>query len=316
MDNTPSPEEIFERLENLKGQRKFLHRFCSAERAIQILSANSIYLPSPKQLNDPFEFSAKIKQDYNDSERQEILDIVSKTRLGLSEEQFDKTTDKRSEMAKTEAFTYIASLELKGVLKYLYEFSGVTCLTAHYDDPLLWAHYADSHKGVCLVFNRIGKPCPLIDEALPVIYKDELVELDFFEYLKRSDLFSETIDELFYTKHSKWAYEKEWRVVIPSTRPLTEEERTIAFHPSNLCKIILGDRITVEHRNKIRKIVSQREGIFFVVQAKIRDDTYGLQYKMIPDDFTYSTELDWYKLPDEPNKDFPGLLRVINKENG
>lgn len=154
MSNVPSSEEIMKQIQNHEGERMFLHRFCSAERAIQILSSNSIYLPSPKQLNDPFEFSAKIKQDYDEHERRVILDIVGKTRLGLIDEQLRSTNDNRNEMAKTEFYTNVASYELKGLLKYLYEFSGVTCLTDHHDDPLLWAHYADSHRGVCLVFNR------------------------------------------------------------------------------------------------------------------------------------------------------------------
>jgi hypothetical protein len=288
MDDTTSTDELLARLKSLEGEQKFLHRFCSAERAIQILSTNSIYLPSPKQLNDPFEFSAKIKQDFTEKERKEILDIVSKTRLQLSEEQLNKTSDRREEMARTEFYTYVASLELKGILGYLCEFSGVTCLTAHYDDPLLWAHYADSHKGVCLVFNRLANECPLIDDALPVIYSNDLVELDFLEYLKQTELFEDSIERLFYTKHSKWAYENEWRFVIPSTRSLAEKERTVYFHPSNLCKIILGDRISDEHRNTLRQIGSKRKEVFIVVQAKIRDDAYGLQYKIIPSDFTYN----------------------------
>ena len=312
MDNTRLLlKSYFSRLEGLKGEIKFLHRFCSAERAIQILETNSIYLPSPKQLNDSFEFHAKIKQIFDERERREILDIVAKTRFHFNEAQLNQTSNRRDEMAKTEFFTYFASIELEGILGYLYEFSGVICLTTHHDDPLLWAHYADAHRGVCLVFNRLFEPCTLIDNALPVLYSDELVELDFLEYLKQSDLFTESIYKVFGTKYSKWAHEKEWRVIHPATRPLTEEERNISFHPSNLCKIILGDRISVEHRNEIRKIVSQRDSAFIVVQAKLRDDAYGLQYKIIPDNFKYQDASDWYKISEEPNKEFPSLLRTI-----
>jgi len=41
------------------------------------------------------------------------------------------------------------------------------CLTPFADNTLMWSHYADNHRGICLEF---GKDNPLIEKARPVRY--------------------------------------------------------------------------------------------------------------------------------------------------
>jgi hypothetical protein len=33
---------------------------------------------------------------------------------------------------------------------------GIYCVSTNYDDVLMWSHYADSHKGICLEFDGFG----------------------------------------------------------------------------------------------------------------------------------------------------------------
>ena len=73
----------------------------------------------------------------------------------------------------------------------------------------MWSHYADSHKGLCLVFDDEllfeRQHC----DAREVIYQDKQAE--------NEDIFSKTPTEdiirFIYTKKSSWAYEQEVRYI-------------------------------------------------------------------------------------------------------
>lgn len=88
---------------------------------------------------------------------------------------------------------------------------GILCFSDNWQSPVMWAHYADKHKGVCLGFD-IGE---LNGEPLahPVSYAPERLP---FQLDQEKDLMG--IDEryvraLLYTKAQQWSYEREYRVV-------------------------------------------------------------------------------------------------------
>ena len=40
--------------------------------------------------------------------------------------------------------------KMQNVKNELAKQCGILCFSAHWNSPLLWAHYADNHKGICL----------------------------------------------------------------------------------------------------------------------------------------------------------------------
>ena len=79
--------------------------------------------------------------------------------------------------------------------------NGLICFSRTWRNPVIWAHYADNHKGMCLGFE----------------VKDELLrEVD---YVPERPLPPENFDEAFmvsllYSKFSHWRYEQEMRVYV------------------------------------------------------------------------------------------------------
>jgi hypothetical protein len=75
---------------------------------------------------------------------------------------------------------------------------GMLCFSSDKSNPLLWSHYADRHKGICLGFR--------VRDALvaPIKYVEARTEL-------RPPLTENCVRELLFTKYSGWEYEKEWR---------------------------------------------------------------------------------------------------------
>lgn len=292
---------------------KFLHRFCSGERAIQVLKDRTVYLAPPSSLNDPFEFTGMVDIECTQDDRKVLLDYVARNQLKLSEEQIKQSEEKRQSMSESDFWIYLLSWEVRGLLRFLYQFSGVSCFTRHFDHPLLWSHYADSHKGVCLVFNNLDNLCPLFKFAAPVEYTDLPPKIRLLDYYLNKDNFINDIHKVFHTKQSAWSYENEWRVVIPSREPMKNYERLLHFEEQHLCKVILGDKVAPEIRKEIRTMGNGRRFPLLVYQAKVLEANYGLAFKLLPPNADYPDHSAWHKLPD-PGHDspFPPFFPKLN----
>jgi len=77
------------------------------------------------------------------------------------------------------------------------------------DNILMWSHYADGHKGICLEFDFLFDP---FKKARKVIYSRGFPSIDPMRLIDYKDkLGHETLKPLF-TKDEGWSYEQEWRV--------------------------------------------------------------------------------------------------------
>ncbi len=85
---------------------------------------------------------------------------------------------------------------------------GMLCFSKSWANPLLWGHYADSHRGIALGFDVPD------DYLSPVIYTMQRTKIEFDEQTRKVvDSFA-VVDELTRTKFSDWAYENEFRMFI------------------------------------------------------------------------------------------------------
>jgi hypothetical protein len=83
---------------------------------------------------------------------------------------------------------------------------GILCLSASWNHPLMWSHYAEKHKGICLGFD-------VMSECEKITYDEQR--------LKPSDIGASTLDEvttqqlteLLFRKFKAWEYEKEYRLI-------------------------------------------------------------------------------------------------------
>src|SRR3954447_3907310 len=79
--------------------------------------------------------------------------------------------------------------------------NGVLCFCRDWSNSVMWSHYADRHKGMCLGFDISGR------KAQEVTYATDRLQLDTSKLLDES-----LLSALLYTKSKDWSYEKEWRV--------------------------------------------------------------------------------------------------------
>ena len=84
---------------------------------------------------------------------------------------------------------------MRGLKDYLNQKYGLLCFSKGWQNPLLWSHYADSHKGLCLGFDVLDD-IPGVSEKplLKVKYRNERLSSDeFFANLdeKKDDILKE-----------------------------------------------------------------------------------------------------------------------------
>lgn len=77
----------------------------------------------------------------------------------------------------------------------------IFCATTRFDRPLMWAHYAHSHCGICVGYNRqdVRKHCTILEN---VKYQDEPLE---------KGLSYDKPERFLLLKATDWKYEKEIR---------------------------------------------------------------------------------------------------------
>ena len=76
---------------------------------------------------------------------------------------------------------------------------GILCFSATWKDPVLWAHYANKHKGLCLAFQVPDAVCRA------VTYEKRRLKLPARPTLADAEA-------LIFTKYENWRYEQELRI--------------------------------------------------------------------------------------------------------
>lgn len=106
------------------------------------LRNSQIWFSNPQDFNDPFDCDINMKiQDSDQSEIQTYFD--NHLKYQLSTEELIKFNTTNNNVRDFE-------LILNGAAKRVIQRKGVACFMSVCDNLLMWSHYADSHKGVCL----------------------------------------------------------------------------------------------------------------------------------------------------------------------
>jgi Protein of unknown function (DUF2971) len=123
------------------------------------------------------------------------------------------------------------------------------------DSILMWSHYADNHKGICIeydfknVSNRSSE-----NELYPIRYEQRIVKVDL------SDDFDNIYVPLIASivKSDSWKYEKEWRIVILSDQGFSDEEGNTFVKSPKPAAIYLGANVSLSDRNRYLDLAIQK----------------------------------------------------------
>jgi hypothetical protein len=130
-------------------------------------------------------------------------------------------------------------VELEGGIREDADKLGMCCMSAKPNDILMWSHYAQSHRGLCLGFRTTDDS--ILWDAQPVEYSAEYPVVDYFRMTVE-----ERVRAMLLRKASHWAYEEEWRAMRTGVKP------GIAHYPTGmLASVILGSEISRTDRETV-----------------------------------------------------------------
>ena len=84
---------------------------------------------------------------------------------------------------------------------------GLLCFSQSWNEPLLWGHYADKHKGIAIGFEILK------DEILKVDYNPDPIRKQF-ELTNDSKINEKLFLGLAKVKYQEWHYENEYRILV------------------------------------------------------------------------------------------------------
>lgn len=225
------------------------------EQALSVLINKTVWFAKPESLNDPFDCKIFFDNSINLQELQNFLPRYMNFK-GISEKQLEEEMQEiRGSRGQLDPeFIKIWGTVLKAADEQLTN-SGVFCLSQCNDNILMWAHYADNHKGFCIEFERSSQnDLGDYEKTRDVKYRPD--------YPTISPLSPYAFDLKFFTKAIDWKYEKEWILI--------NEKGDIALPlPGDISAIIFGLKMSSQNKTTIKNILFDNPNIMYRQAEKV-----------------------------------------------
>lgn len=234
------------------------------QRTWEILINRELYFSKPKNLNDPLDTSLSVAAEYN-----RALEETAKAELYS-----DGKGSSLLSMIDLQLRRYSQPEVLVSEHVLLDEFlqdRAILSLSMNPNDALLWSHYANGHRGICIGFNDslvkmegVSGDGPMIYSPTPQLKTGFLYLISEFrkicrpwegvhptaeqnEEFRKLKIHSLMAVGLF-NKSEKWAYESEYRLISP-------REGNHSYEPSMLATVILGSKTSDSDERTVRNIL-------------------------------------------------------------
>lgn len=267
----PHKKSLLERMVSEKIIPHYLYRYCSLKKLAdqdkkdvinshteRILTANELYFTNPTDFNDPYDCTIPINS--NSSEKEIKLWTDSN---GLPANHFlvgfmQNHTD------------FIKAFMLKKI-----ENIGICCFSSLCDSILMWSHYADYHKGICLKFDILKDPDFFFNPL--VVQYTKILPGCYFLNKNQGE-----VEKVVQRKFSDWSYESEVRILKSAEdlqnnkKPTDKDEnrsRIFKFKNKALVEVIFGAETSEENIKEIKNLCQNHEKKHVTFsQMKLRQD--------------------------------------------
>ncbi|MBI5437013.1 MAG: DUF2971 domain-containing protein [Nitrosomonadales bacterium] len=254
----------------------------------KVLSGEALKFSCPMDFNDPFESRSCFQIDNSKEGKRYIHEKVK--------QRFSNPSQRIAKARQIERrFNAPQSLDDDAIIRLV----GVCCFSEMKDSILMWSHYANEHKGVCIGFDTRKS---LFRLAWQVKYQEE------FPIVRRpTDSDEILLAKTLLTKADCWSYEKEWRIIkrtqteferdyrlrkrYSSNENLSEEDIQLlvdekgpgfySFPKEAITEIYLGARIEKNQREKVIQGVRDANLNIPIYEAQRNPKKYCLEFKLI-----------------------------------
>jgi len=249
----------------------------------KILSGEALKFSCTMDFNDPFESRSCFQID-NSKEGQRCIREKINQRFTNPSQKINKAQQIKRRFSDPQSF------DVDAIIRRV----GVCCFSDVNDSILMWSHYADEHKGICIGFDAKKS---LFRFAWQVKYQAE------FPIVRRpTDSDEILLDKTLLTKADCWSYEKEWRII---RRTVTEQEKKqrlqnrnyseediqllvnengpgyYSFPKEAITEIYLGARIEEKQRETVIQSIKDANLNIPIYEVQRNPKKYCLEFRLI-----------------------------------
>ena len=219
-----------------------LFKFRSVNKyLLQSIVQSELHFALPACLNDPFDCRVDIRQS---------LEVAISKSIPTKRERLEKFRGMNDFLVELQS-----DIAAMGVYSFSCPLDGSNALL---ENPLMWSHYADAHRGVCLTYR--------FPEQFFYENKDQILGIAkvdyganpladwFVEHVDRFDNFetfaTSLLKKVLTVKSSEWHYEKEIRI-------LKNKDEAYPIGKQHLVQVCFGLKTPETDIDLIRNLLSQ-----------------------------------------------------------
>jgi len=270
---------------------RIIYKYTDRNGVEKILSNRTLRFARPSEMNDPFDIYIEDLLGLDLEEVHEraidaLCDLLTKNpqeysdRCGVpleSAEASAKILRNASDERTDEIRRYLKSVDIAAlspeynalrteqpalrdaVVNHLRN-CAIFCASGTPSNLLMWAHYAEQHRGAVLGFLPDVARDSMLTQIEPVAYSERRPSL-----LDDSNLLARPTPEsaaaanrrLFLTKSSEWSYEQELRLFIPGEIQPGQNATFKHFYATELVEVYLGCRMSRENRGMVTELAKR-----------------------------------------------------------
>ncbi|MGA2624482.1 MAG: DUF2971 domain-containing protein [Bacteroidota bacterium] len=301
-----------------------LYKFVSAQQAVNILETTTIRFTQLAALNDPFESFPQAEGFVTREFVFQIFDLIlnHETILHNLMEQtyhrmYDALPPEQKNLFDFEGYKAVVKniidveltkrgTDFPNLVRSLFESNTdylvgtikqsvinsiannicVLSLSTARTNPLMWSHYADSHRGLAIGFDSENQ---FFSKALRVQYRAERPRVNLFPIPETEPEKLRLAESILATKNISWHYEEEYRLI--NTTTLLKDSHTIdsgghevlvrAFPIESVQDLIFGCNIQEDSQNSLSEIVRNKFSTASLNQAVLDTKNFQISFKRL-----------------------------------
>jgi hypothetical protein len=237
----------------------YLYKYRRFEpKALHMLCESEVHFSDPLKFNDPLDCSPTVIVDIALSDLKNLYcKMIGEELAKKNLTRFQYCEDEDGAHAVSDEF-YRANIAeaIKNQLDIEMKHGrGVFSLGGQWNSPLMWSHYADEHRGICIEYDVSLSVC---DPPRKVDYKGDrgILASDIMSFVfHESASAKEKIEQkYFYTKAGQWEYEEEWRYIRSHQGSISAPFHITGIHFGMRCDRSVASSIVRLMRESIPQI--------------------------------------------------------------
>jgi len=242
-----------------------LYKYCAFNvNTLRLLSEAEVFYANPTTFNDPLDCNPTIQIDTDVLPLEKLCYKMLSAAYGkeraqreIKNHRFRSTEygDYKMDPEVTAYYMQDLASNVRGLLYSEMGKRGVLSLAERWNCPLMWSHYADEHRGLCIEYDTTDNACSninAVDYRRPRSIKvSDLVE---WKVNGSTDAEKTILDTFFFAKAPQWRYEKEWRDVKAANCAYPAPFRVSAIYFGLRCDAAVQTTIVKLHTNATRPV--------------------------------------------------------------